>query len=150
MAGTNQSTPPAGPQFAALQAAVLAAALGGRGLPGGQVIHFPDAMFFARQPEIYVLDENLSGPLPADALPGSVQVVSRDQLAAAAGRRGEIAYWQFRPVVYDGNEVRIGLDGRLTRGDVGGPALGLSGVDVKFVRQGDQWVAAGPPTYVAA
>jgi hypothetical protein len=150
MAGTSEPTPPAGPQFAELQAAVLGAALGTRSLPGGQTIQFPDAMFFSRQPESYVLDENLAGALPTESFPIPVRVFSRAELAAAAEQRGELAYWQFRPVVYNGDEIRIGLDGRIVRGDASASALGLSGVDVKFVRQGDAWVAAGPPTYVAA
>jgi hypothetical protein len=150
MAGTNQGPSPAAPEIAALQAELLAAALGVRSLPGGQTIRFPDAGYFEREPEIYVLNDNLAADLPVLGLPKPLRMMSHGELAAAARQRGDVAYWHFRPVVHDASGIRIGLDGRLAHGDANAPALGLSGVDVKFAKQGDQWIVSAPPTYVAA
>ena len=74
MAGINQGPSPAAPHVAALQAELLAAALGARSLPGGQTIRFPDAAYFDREPDIYVLNENLAGVLPAAGLPKPLHV----------------------------------------------------------------------------
>jgi hypothetical protein len=134
-----------GDTLAHLQATLLRAVLGADLLPGSSdPIRMPDLDFVVRGPEVLLSNENLSPAIPAQALPARVRVFSLEELRNEAGRRGDVAYLQFQPAELGENEARLTLQARLLLQDPNHPAMGLSGVQVRFRRTDKGWQSAGP------
>jgi hypothetical protein len=114
--------------------------------PAGEPVSFPDIELVLRHTPVYVLDENLGTGVDPHA---PVRLVSNDELAAAAREVGDVAYLRFQPADAAGDTVRLTLEARLTSAEPR-PALGLSGIQVTFAKDGDRWRAVGPPTLFAA
>ena len=132
-----------------LQAALLKAVLRGEPLPGGdQPVTLPDLAFVLRQPAVFLSDENLAGPISVEGAPRPVRVLSPEELAEEARGQGDVAYLRFGSAEREGDEVRLTLEARIASGDPQRRALGLSGLQVRFRREGDRWeVAADPASF---
>lgn len=124
-----------------LQEAVLESVLLGGGLPGSMArIVLPDLDFVTVGDSVYLLDENLSGPISTTLPQKSIRIVSGQELASLA--KGS-AYLRFAPAETSPDSVVLTLEARL----VHGPAeatLGLSNVQVRFKKRAGAWVAEDP------
>jgi hypothetical protein len=124
-----------------LQEILLEAVVGGRPLPGGVAVTYPDAPFLLRQPEVFVEDRNLHGSLSK-----RVRVLSANAIQREAQSR-EVVYLRFEPPAIGDDEVTLTLRGMITSAE---RTAALSTVQVTFRRDGGEWRAPGPPTYSAA
>jgi len=129
-----------------LQESMVKAVLSGQPLPGhDQPIRLPDLQFVTRQPFIYLLDTNLAGTLALPDLPKPLKIISPDTLRQEVQQQGEIAYLQFHINESTESVVALRLEARIASSDPNRRELGLSSIQLKFARQGDEWKATEPP-----
>jgi hypothetical protein len=124
-----------------LQDAVLEAVLLGRGLPGSTTrFVMPDLDFVTAGDSVYLLDENLSGPMSTTLPQKTLRIVTGQSLASLATGT---AFLRFAPAETSPDSVVLTLEARLVRG----PSevdLGLSNVQVRFTKSAGSWVAENP------
>jgi hypothetical protein len=133
-----------------LQESMVKAVLLGQSLPGhDQPIKLPDLEFVTRQQFIYLVDTGLATGFALQGLPKPLKIVSVDTLRQEAQQSGEIAYLQFHVNEATESAIDLRLEARIASSDPQRGELGLSSVQVKFSKQGDQWKAVDPPLYSA-
>jgi hypothetical protein len=134
-----------------LQETLLKAVLLGHPLPGNtQPVRFPDLAFVVRQPAVFLLDSNLSGPILIKESPRAIRILSTEALLQESQKHGEITYLQFQaPEVMD-DAVRLTLEARIATRDPNQQKLGLSNIHVKFSKIADEWKVLEEPVYSAA
>lgn len=133
-----------------LQIVVLKAVLLGEPLPGQhQPVRFPDLPFVTRQPAIYLLDRNLSGPITIEGYPRPIRILPLDSLLRESQTRGDdIAYLQFQPPEMVGDAVRLVLEAKIaTR--LNHSHLGLSNLQVLFTKTEAGWQVLDEPINMA-
>ncbi|HVF51199.1 MAG TPA: hypothetical protein VNA19_13990 [Pyrinomonadaceae bacterium] len=148
---SDQKSKPSDKTLAQLQKSLLECALSGQPLPGSdRPFRFPDLAFVKNQPEVFLLDENLAESISVEDMPLPVRVMSRDELQAAAQAEGDRTYLSFQPPHRAGDAVRLGLEAKIATPNPSQRALGLSSVQVKFHKVGDDWQADDEPTMLAS
>ncbi len=134
-----------------LQEMLLKAVLLGQSLPGHtQPIRFPDLSFILRQPIIFLLDTNLSGPIFIREFPSPIRILSVEALLQESQTHGDITYLQFQPPEVTDDAVRLTLEARIATRDPNQSKLGLSNISVKFLKVADEWKVVDEPIYSAA
>src|SRR5215207_9189274 len=122
-----------------LQEMLLRAVLLGQPLPGyDQPVKLPDLEFITRQPDIYLVDQNLAGPITLPESPKPLQIVSIETLKQKA-QKGNIAYLQFHVTEATDSLIRLRLEARIATGELNRGELGLSSIDVTFSKAGNEW-----------
>ena len=134
-----------------LQESLVKAVLLGQPLPGyDQPIKLPDMEFVTRGPFIYLIDTNLAGVFDLQGLPKPLKIVSLETLREETQQRGEVTYLQFHVNEASESVIELRLEARIASSDPQRGELGLSSVQVKFSKQGDEWKATESPLYSAA
>jgi hypothetical protein len=134
-----------------LQELLLKAVVFGEPLPGrAEPVRFPDISFIARQPAIWLVNENLAAPILPEETRRPVRILSSEALHAEARTQGDITYLRFQPPETTRDVILLTLEARIAVGKPGQPMLGLSSIHVKFQRVGGRWEAADAPVYSAA
>jgi hypothetical protein len=127
-----------------LQETLLTAVLMHKPLPGSdQPLNFPDFSFIERQPVIYVVNENLAGPISIEGLPKPLHILSRDDLQQEARKHGDLTYFYFHPLAKENSAVRLTLEAKLIPQNPEHYALGLGGIQVTFHEVDGRWEALG-------
>jgi hypothetical protein len=133
-----------------LQGLLIGAVLRGEILPGGdQPLSFPDLPFVLREPEVFVLDQNLAGPLTVRDAPKPVRVVSIGALREEARPRGEVAYLRFGEAETEDDLVRMTLEALVATEDPDRRPMGLAGMSARFERVNGSWKLVEPPVFMA-
>ena len=126
-----------------MQETLLRAVLLGEPLPGTSVgLAMPDLQFVTGGDSVRLLNENLHGPLSVPESPKPLQMVNRSDLSRGPEAASQGAYFRFAQSVVNENTVRITLEARMPP-NASGTELGLSNVQIEFVRSGDRWIAGG-------
>ena len=147
---TNSTPEPGLEDLAHLQLILLGAVLGVRPLPGhDQPVTFPDLGFLEGQSEIIVDCANLAGGLEIAGLDRPLRIVEPDELRRLASDRGDLPHFRFERPEVDGDSARLVLELRMAPADPVRRPLGLSGIQVTFVRKHNRWQAEGEPAYFA-
>ena len=137
-----------------LQQSMVKAVLLGQPLPGhDQPIRLADLEFVTRQPVIYLVDTNLASGFDLQGLPQPLKplkIVSPEALRQEAQQGADIAYLQFHVNEASESVVDLRLEARIVSADSQRGELGLSSVQVKFMKQDDEWRAGDSPVYSAA
>lgn len=134
-----------------LQESMVKAVLLGQPLPGhDQPIRIPDLEFLTRQEFIYLADSSLASGFDLQGLPKPLKIMPAETLRQEAQQRGDIAYLQFHVNEATDTAVNLRLETRIASSDPQRGELGLSSVQVKFSKQGDEWKAGDAPLYSAA
>jgi hypothetical protein len=134
-----------------LQQSMVKAVLLGQPLPGhDQPIRLADLEFVTRQPFIYLVDTNLASGFDLQGLPKPLKIASPETLRQEAQQGAEIAYLQFHVNEASESVIDLRLETRIASSDSQRGELGLSSVQVKFSKQGDEWKAGDSPLYSAA
>jgi hypothetical protein len=134
-----------------LQETLLKAVLLGQSLPGAtRPIRFPDLSFLVRQPTIFLVDKNLSGPISLAESSQPIRILTLAALSQECQKYGDITYLQFQPPEVMDETVRLTLEARIATRDPNQPKLGLSNIHVKFAKVGDEWQVVDEPVYSAA
>jgi hypothetical protein len=134
-----------------LQEMLLKAVLLGHPLPGHTPpIKFPDLSFIVRQPTIFLLDTNLSGPVLIEESLKPIRILSIKALLQESQKHGDITYLQFQPPEVMDDAVRLTLEARIATRDPNQQKLGLSSIHIKFLKVADEWKVVDEPVYSAA
>jgi hypothetical protein len=134
-----------------LQEMLLRAVLLGQPLPGyDQPVRIPDLEFITRQPDIYLVDQNLAGPITLPDAPKPLRIVSAETLQQEAQIKGNIAYLQFHVTEAADSSIRLRLETRIATAEPNRGELGLSSIDVTFSKVGNEWRVVDAPIYSAA
>jgi hypothetical protein len=135
----SKSMPP-GKTIARLQEMLLKAALLNQPLPGSsRPPHLPDLAFILRHPHIYLSDENLAGKISVEGLQKPLSIMSQEDLKKEVRAQGDVAYLHFRPPEEVDGAIRLTLEGKLIMQDPNQHPMGLSSIQVKFRKVGEQW-----------
>jgi hypothetical protein len=134
-----------------LQRTVLKAVLLRQPLPGNsEPVRFPDLSFVLRHPVIFLVDENLAGPISIEAAPEPISVVSMEQLLQEVPKYGDVAYLRFQPAGLNGDTVSLTLEAKIATSEQNKKMLGLSSIHVTFSRVGNAWKVIDDPVYSSA
>jgi hypothetical protein len=129
-----------------LQEMLLRAVLLGQPLPGyDQPVRIPDLEFITRQPDIYLVDQNLAGPITLPDAPKPLRIVSAETLQQEAQIKGNIAYLQFHVTEAADSSIRLRLETRIATAEPNRGELGLSSIDVTFSKVGNEWRVVDAP-----
>jgi hypothetical protein len=142
---------PSAEDVARLQGLFLRATLLGIPLPGSsQPIRFPDLSFVTEQPSIFLIDQNLAGPIEFSGGPKPLRILSVDAMRKEGEQRGEVAYLQFAPPQINDDEVGLTLAARISARTPAVGDLGLSAIHARFRNVGGHWQLAQEPVVSAA
>lgn len=120
-------------------------------LPGSTTpVSFPDLAFLLTQPDLYLLDETVKGPIYIAALDKSVQVVSLDFLRQIAGLRGKVMYCQFSVTQPAPDRVLVRLEAKVLSPDADYRTATLSSLQLEFEKINREWVLLNTPTALSA
>jgi hypothetical protein len=133
-----------------LQEQMLKAVITRQPLPNSsRPLNFPDLSFIMAHPNIYLSNENLFGSISVEGLPKPLRILSPEELSQEARAQGDIAYLLFRPPDKESHSVRLTLEGRIAPRDPQQRVLGLSGVQMTFRQDGDQWKPDEPVMFAS-
>ena len=136
--------------IAELQELLLRAVLLGHSLPGVPgPVQLPDLDFVLREPVIYIVEQNVAGPLSVAGLAQPLEIVAEEKIKERALRHGDTAYLQFLAPETKNGSVGLSLVAKMAARDSNRQPLGLSGVHVVFVRKEAGWEVVEDPIYSA-
>lgn len=142
---------PSKEEIGELQEILLTAILSSQPLPGAdKPINFPDLAMIVNQPNIILADENLVRSVQIKASPKPVQILSSDEMREQARTHGDLTYLHFQPPEVGDNSVGLTLEGRIMPRNPDQRTLGLSTIQIRFHKVGDQWLAQGDPVLSAS
>ena len=123
-----------------LQEIFLAAAIGGRALPGAEApVRMPDLPMILAGPVILLAEENVAGALEPAALPRPLRIVGEAELRAEVAARGTVAFLRFQPAERQGDTVWLTLQARMATNQESASSLALGGVRAGFRSEGGAW-----------
>ena len=133
-----------------LQQSMVKAVLLGQPLPGHDTpVRLADLEFVMRHQFIYLIDNNLASGFDLQGLPKPLKIVSLETLRRE--QQGEdVTYLQFHVNESSESVVDLRLEARIAASDPQRGELGLSSVQLKFSKQGDEWQVVDAPTSSAA
>jgi hypothetical protein len=97
------------------------------------------------QSYLYLIDENLAGPLSPAGLPQPIEILSRDELHREAQNRGELLALHFRPPQVQENAIVLTLETVISTPASTERPRALSGLHVPFQQVGEEWQVTDEP-----
>lgn len=130
---------------------LLTALLSGQPLPGSdKPINFPDLPTVVSQPNVILADENLDEKVQVKASPKPVKILSIDEIREQARTGQDLIYLHFQPPGVGDNSVGLTLAAKIMPANPDQRTMGLSTVQIKFHKAGDEWLAESEPVYSAS
>lgn len=126
----------------------MTAVLSGQPLPGSATpVTFPDLAIVLSQPNITLADENLEDKVQVKPSPKPIRILSIDEIREQARNGQDLIYLHFQPPSVGDDSVGLTLAAKIMPADPDQRTMGLSVVQIKFHRVGDEWRIQSPPMF---